>query len=530
MAQQIEPVSVTEADVHALDFGQLARLVGETTPDRFYAAANAFDSAAHRVQQLRDDLRRESRDLQESMRGRLRQGVEEVTRRQLASIDALLEGMHRPGYAHNMRRAGDALALSQQRVSDLLQQKNENAVAPAPVGILPEQLALAQQQDEQHTQQARQIVLDLGAAYRDVGLSLAPQGGSSGGGAITTGSPGAPAMTVPAAGVPAFPHGHRGVGTGVKGEVGTDKSAIASQGERSAVGLGQRSAIPEPAGNTQKLLHKMSESGLFEGGSDGAACFGVLGRGKVPTAGAHRGAAVAKANSRERGESEKRQDRKQQKASLAAYHQVETSTGDAGPQTSDADRSASAAQPSAEAATSAASRSAAPSGKLPMSVAMPSVTAGEVDLAASGGTPALPLRLEEGGTAGLPEKRSVSKSDAAGTFQSLSGSSALPPGEFTAPVAQPAMPSTAGSAPMMMGMGGMRAGSGQHEGERYAEVPVVPDHEVWESKSTQEQDGVLGRPVAEADEPPVLGAPDLEGLRDQALELILGRDSKRRQG
>jgi hypothetical protein len=111
--------------------------------------------------------------------------------------------------------------------------------------------------------------------------------------------------------------------------------------------------------------------------------------------------------------------------------------------------------------------------------------------------------------------------------------SAAPVGTFpmitpTAPSGPPAAHSGSatghGMGPMMppMMMGGMRGGAGGQDGERFAEVPVTPDAEVWDP--LRATGAVLGRPEPEPSETPEpCTEQEIDAVRQAAIDEILGK-------
>jgi hypothetical protein len=106
------------------------------------------------------------------------------------------------------------------------------------------------------------------------------------------------------------------------------------------------------------------------------------------------------------------------------------------------------------------------------------------------------------------------------------------------PMAAPVSPAAAAPAgaghgmgpmmpPMMMGgMGGMGGRGGDQNGERFAEVPVTPEAEVWDPQRAT--GAVLGRPEPDP-EPSALSEPcseqEIDAVRQAALDKILGKRS-----
>jgi hypothetical protein len=80
--------------------------------------------------------------------------------------------------------------------------------------------------------------------------------------------------------------------------------------------------------------------------------------------------------------------------------------------------------------------------------------------------------------------------------------------------------------PMMGGMGGMGGRGGDQNGERFAEVPVTPEAEVWDPQRAM--GAVLGRPEQDP-EPSEPSEPcseqEIDAVRQAAIDAILGKRS-----
>ncbi|MEV7044730.1 hypothetical protein AB0N03_41650, partial [Amycolatopsis sp. NPDC051061] len=145
------PPPVVDPDLQNLTFDQLAQLVDEVRPDVFYEHGHAFDLAVARYEQIQDDLDRETRNMWEAWSGRIAESFDDLVRQVDALTAEVVQAMVSPGYGTAMRQAGDALARAQQRMQDLRAQNRQNDV-----------------------EAARQVVIDLETAYRDIGAAMAP--------------------------------------------------------------------------------------------------------------------------------------------------------------------------------------------------------------------------------------------------------------------------------------------------------------------------------------------------------------------
>lgn len=146
-----EPVPIVDPEIEVLTFEQLVQLVNEVSPDSYYERAQAFDTATARLEQIQDDLARGTRELWDAWRGEGAEAFGDDVRNVNALGNTAIQAMASPGYGATLRRAGDALALAQQRIRDLQAQKRE--------GDLPA---------------ARQVVHDLGVAYQEIGTAITP--------------------------------------------------------------------------------------------------------------------------------------------------------------------------------------------------------------------------------------------------------------------------------------------------------------------------------------------------------------------
>jgi uncharacterized protein YukE len=152
------PLQVVDPEVDSLTFDQLSRLINEISPNVFYERALAFDSATARLEQVQDDLERETRNLWEAWQGKGADSFDDLVRQVSGLTAAVAQSMSSPGYGAAVRRAGDALAQAQQRIHEL-QAQNPRGDVPA----------------------ARQILLDLGTAYQDIGTAIVPLPEGTGG-------------------------------------------------------------------------------------------------------------------------------------------------------------------------------------------------------------------------------------------------------------------------------------------------------------------------------------------------------------
>ncbi|MFJ8916077.1 hypothetical protein [Amycolatopsis sp. NPDC102389] len=146
-----EPVPIVDPGIEVLTFEQLAQLVNEVSPDSFYGRAQAFDTAMAQFEQVQDNLARGTRELWDAWRGEGADSFADVVRNVSTLGNTVIQAMASPGYGATLRRAGDALALAQQRIRDLQAQKRESDL-PA----------------------ARQVVNELGIAYQEIGSAITP--------------------------------------------------------------------------------------------------------------------------------------------------------------------------------------------------------------------------------------------------------------------------------------------------------------------------------------------------------------------
>jgi uncharacterized protein YukE len=174
---------IFDPEFEKLNFDQIAALIEELTPERFYRQAQWFDSAAARLEQVLDDFRRVSREVGEYWGGEVSAAFDHVAYELAGAITNTLQPLQAPGYGQALRQAGDALALAQQRLRDLRTQQTQQAPAPppAPGAPTPEQIG---------HDSALQILRDLGTAYHDIGIGLAPMPEPAGGGSAAGAGPG----------------------------------------------------------------------------------------------------------------------------------------------------------------------------------------------------------------------------------------------------------------------------------------------------------------------------------------------------
>ncbi|QKV73994.1 WXG100 family type VII secretion target [Amycolatopsis sp. Hca4] len=209
------PPPVVDPDLQALTFDQLAQLVEEVSPDALYERAAAFDTAMARFEHLRDDLGTQTRHLWEAWSGRIAEAFDDVVRQVSGRTGAVVQAMAEPGYGAVLRRAGDALAQARRRMQDLRAQNRQNDL-----------------------EAARQVLYDLGTAYRDLGATLAPVPDAG------TGVPAAVAPVAAPGGVPAgaapgsqpAAAGYPGGGAGTSGAGGTPTAALAALAHPAAQG------------------------------------------------------------------------------------------------------------------------------------------------------------------------------------------------------------------------------------------------------------------------------------------------------
>ena len=151
MIEPPPPLPLVDPGLASLTYDQLAQLVNVVSPDVFYLRANAFDQASARLEQVQDDLARETRNMWEAWQGRIAESFDGVVGKVSGFITNLLQATTSPGDGAALRQAGDTLTQAQRRLSDL-QARGQTGDAKA----------------------ALQIVQDLSAAYEEVGLSLTP--------------------------------------------------------------------------------------------------------------------------------------------------------------------------------------------------------------------------------------------------------------------------------------------------------------------------------------------------------------------
>ncbi|MFD9698001.1 hypothetical protein [Lentzea sp. NPDC059081] len=220
---------------------QLAALVFDRSPDLYYEHARLFDAAVDRLRQVRDDFRRESRQLQESWEGELRASFEGLEQRFTATMSAAAQAAGAPGYGIALRQAGDVLAYSQRRFRDLFaqqvqqEQEAQQAAARPPVEGAPPPEVVAAQQAVQKKELALRIVQDLGNAYRDIGTRITPMPEDAGKAASDPGTaaPGGEAGPGSGAGAPTRRGDTAGTGVNAFAPMGISARTAADDGSLS---------------------------------------------------------------------------------------------------------------------------------------------------------------------------------------------------------------------------------------------------------------------------------------------------------
>ncbi|MDQ7810867.1 hypothetical protein Q5425_44700 [Amycolatopsis sp. A133] len=262
-----EPPPVLDPDLQTLTFDQLAQLVEEVSPDAFYERAAAFDTAMARFEQLQDDLGAQTRHLWEAWSGRIAEAFDEVVREVSGRTGAVVHAMADPGYGAVLRRAGDALTQARQRVHDLRAQNRQGDL-----------------------EAARQVLYDLGTAYRDLVAVLTPVPGAGTEVPSTSNPPGG----VPAGGEPQTGPGWRPSGQeqypsggGAAGGGFAPSAALAHPGVQGriarAAGVEPGSAPAAPSGGAVVLGRTVAPApaaGSAQAETDAVAA-AVLGRPSV---------------------------------------------------------------------------------------------------------------------------------------------------------------------------------------------------------------------------------------------------------
>lgn len=149
--------------------------MNELPPELFYQQAQLFDAAAARFETALSDFRRESRQIGEYWDGLISEAFEEVSQELSGWITKTAQPI--PSVAQALRQAGDALALAQQRIRDLQAHQAQQAAAPPPATAPPPGTPTPEQLDHDA---AVQILRDLGTAYQDIGLGIAPMDDAGG--------------------------------------------------------------------------------------------------------------------------------------------------------------------------------------------------------------------------------------------------------------------------------------------------------------------------------------------------------------
>ncbi|MFC3452613.1 WXG100 family type VII secretion target [Amycolatopsis speibonae] len=545
-----EQPPVDDPALQYLTVEQLSQLINEVSPDGFYERAAAFDNATARLEQIQDDLERETRNMWEAWNGRVAESFEDLVLRLTGLTGAVVQAMASPGYGAALRQAGDALARAQQRLRDLQTQNRQGDIAAV-----------------------RQVLHDLSTAYRDLGVGILPlpeavteqpagvnatggaQGSGGGGGAATFATPGPQAVVQT---------GHHLGGTGAQaGPSPVPFAAFASLGVSNQAGPaapGRQTVSPRSAGD--------------EGDRVVPA---VLGRGAAPAPlpmsgqeSEKRHSEVAAVLGRTVKATEARPSAPKQKTSVAKHpvetedQQVEpsakagevvaTSAGPVshGPPVSSVPPVAGATQPSTAASTPApevarataasASVPAAPPTPVPApAAAMPAHTSGpgHVPSPHQPGSAALPSPAGHAAGPPHPGKAPMEAAlPASPTFRPVNGGlDAIAP--LDAPPLAPAGAGTGrvgGDSSFMGGYGGPMSrgvqGPDDSTNNRHPSGLIGPDGVVWNGAG----DGavVLGRPAAPPspaaeDDGPLRGKDPESTDRPASSPQVLGRSNSRRE-
>lgn len=523
MADTVPP-PLTDADLANLTYEQLAALINEGNPNDFYNEAIAFDEAAGRLRQLLDDFQRESRTLQDFVSGEIEAALDQVTQKHSAWIDSVLQAMTNPGYAQALRNAGDALAAGQQRLRDQQTATAQaNAAAPPP----PEQ-------GEQTKQQALQILTDIGTAYRDVGgmftalpdnygnprqsFSNGPGGGEAGPGNGAPG-PGYGTQYVGGRFLTENSYFHTDSTAGGTGELVTGGPGAVAPGGGvfAASATGGGGAFVSALGRSDSTVDFAPAQELAEVSVEGSA-----GPAPVMAAGMLAPGVLGRPAAKNKSERKVTTTTTEEPEVLLTESGERPETESTTPKFQPAEVAIPAIQP----ATTTAG--------LPVTAGIPATaSAGSpvppVKHALS--APAFDLRADFGASRGLAEPASFREV----TTELAAVTEPRPTAAMTTPAATPGQnPAASGhSMPMMpmgMGMGGMRGGAGQENNERFADVPVPPEAEVWNPVGSG--GAVLGRPDRRRDpEPSASPDPcpeqgDVEAAKSAAMQAILGKTER----
>jgi hypothetical protein len=555
MVDPNQPPVYTDADLANLTYEQLAALINEGRPDDFYNEAMAFDGASERLRQLMDDFTRESKQLEEYVSGEILEAVERVAVRYNGWIDSVLEPMIHPGYAAALRNAGDALANGQRRLLDLQQQ---NAAVDPNAPPVPEQ-------GEQNRQQALQILRDVGTAYRDIGgmFTPLPETTTKNNVPVTGEGPGAngpgdgqqyvngrfrPDTTFVSSDNPGNQHfvtqgGDSGEFTHGGGPGPGVYAATTMLGRPGASGLygvpaaetGVHEAVEPQLLAETTTGEQAAPAALLMSGVPGAGVFGsgVLGRPETKK--------VTTGRRQQEDEEDESTEDAEVLAALSDDERPETVST-----THDLVRTAThepAGQTMPEIQTVAATTAAIPVEKpeLPaVAHGVAALTVPSFDLNGGVGAPLDPVArgmhmpvTTPGLMHEVTTELSAVKGPVAGSM--TTDAQTMAPGTATGANGMPMMPMGMGGGMggggmgMGMGMGGMRGGGGQDR-ERFAEVPVTPEAEVWDpSRATS---SALGRkePDPEPSKPsePCPEQSDVETAKAAALAAILGRPGEKR--
>jgi hypothetical protein len=558
MVDPNQPPVYTDADLANLTYEQLAALINEGHPEDFYNEAMAFDGAADRLRQLMDDFTRETKQLEEYVSGEILEAVERVAVRYNGWIDSVLEPMIHPGYAAALRNAGDALSNGQRRLLDLQQQ---NAAVDPNAPPVPEQ-------GEQTRQQALQILRDIGTAYRDIGgmFTPLPETTAKNNVPVTGEGPGAngpgngdgqqyvngrfrPDTTFVSSEKPGNQHFVTHGGSGefqFGGGPPPGVYAATMLGRPGASGLygvpagqpGAHEAV-EPQLLQETTGEQAAPAALLMSGVPGAGVFGsgVLGRPetKKATTGKRRQEDVAEESTEDAEVLAALSDDERPETVSTTHDLVRTATHELAP--------AERAVP--EIRTVAATTAAIPVEKpeLPaVAHGVAALTVPSFDLNGGVGAPLDPVARGMHMPVTTPGPVHEVTAELTAVREPVAGSmttdaQTMAPGTATGANGMPMMPMGMGGGMggggmgmgMGMGMGGMRGGGGQDR-ERFAEVPVTPEAEVWDpSRATS---SALGRkePDPEPSKPsePCPEQSDVEAAKAAALAAILGKPGDKR--
>ena len=212
--------------------------VAAGSPATLYHQADLFDQAAARLRDSVDQLRHQLRYLSTAWQGAGSDGYLEQANVVSNRVDAVIQSTQSPSYGTLLRQSGDALAATQQRLTDLQVQRAQSTGDPATDAAF-------------YDYQAQQALAGLSNSFGSLGSQLGPLPGVAATGTpVSTGGQVAPLATSiesPDLSITTDVSGDAGSGVGL-GSVGSSGTPGTFVGGTTAVGYSTGNT-PAASGN-----------------------------------------------------------------------------------------------------------------------------------------------------------------------------------------------------------------------------------------------------------------------------------------